>query len=110
MIEDQIEIPLSKVKLSKLLVFSVLFLAGGLWVMIANPQTNNPVFSNPMAKAFASYGATIMGLLGIYWFTRKLFDPGTTIMVQDQNCLCPSFDRQQYFLRRTPWCKPQKSY
>ena len=78
---NKIVIELSKSKLTKLLIFSILFLLAGLWMITTNPQTSNPVFNNPIVKAIASYGSTIMGLFGIYFFTRKLFDkkPGLII-------------------------------
>ena len=78
---NRIEISFSKTKLTKLLIFSVLFLLGGLWMIITNPQTSNPVFNNPIIKTLASYGSTLMGLLGIYFFTKKLFDkkPGLVL-------------------------------
>jgi hypothetical protein len=82
MIENnKIQIQLSKYKLAKLLIFSVLFLCGGLWMIITNPQTSNPVFNSPIVKALASYGGTIMGLFGIYFSSRKLFNnkPGIVI-------------------------------
>ncbi len=107
MIKDQIEIPLSKAKLSKLLVFSVLFLAGGLWIMITNPQTDNPVFNNPVAKAFASYGATILGLLGIYWFTRKLFDPKPRLILNEQG-ICDNTTAFRFGL--IPWSDVSEIY
>jgi hypothetical protein len=75
---NRIEIHLSKAKLLKLLLFSVLFLIAGIWMVTADPQTSNPLFNNPFVKGLASYGATIMGALGIYFFTKKLFqaEPG----------------------------------
>jgi hypothetical protein len=78
---NKIEIELSKSKLTKLLIFSILFLFAGLWMITTNPQTSNPVFNNSILKAIASYGSTIMGLFGIYFFIRKLFDkkPGLII-------------------------------
>lgn len=77
----KIEIALSKLKLTKLLIFSILFLCGGLWMIVSDPQTSNPVLNNQFIKAIASYGSTIMGLLGVYFFSRKLFDdkPGLVI-------------------------------
>ena len=53
-------------------------------MIISNPQTSNPIFNNPIVKAIGSYGSTIMGLLGIYFFTKKLFDknPGLTLNEQ----------------------------
>jgi hypothetical protein len=78
---NRIEIPLSKAKLAKLLIFSLLFLIGGLWMIISNADIDNPVFNNPLVKALASYGATVMGILGIYFFTKKLLrkEPGLVI-------------------------------
>ncbi|HUR11518.1 MAG TPA: STM3941 family protein [Flavitalea sp.] len=78
---NKIEIAVSKSKLTKLLIVSILFLSGGLWMIVSNPDTSNALFNNPFVKALASYGATIMGLIGIYFFSRKLFDnkPGLVI-------------------------------
>jgi hypothetical protein len=76
-----IEIPLSKTKLGKLLLFSVLFLIAGLWMIISNPYTSNPMFNSPVVKGLASWGSTIMGGLGIYFFTKKLLQrtPGLVL-------------------------------
>ncbi|MFC4263712.1 STM3941 family protein [Ferruginibacter yonginensis] len=84
MTENKIEISLSKTKLIKLLIFSVLFLLGGLWMIITNPQTNNSVFNNLIIKTIASYGSTIMGLLGIYFFTKKLFDKKPGLILSEE--------------------------
>lgn len=81
---NKIEIPLSRTKLTKLLFFSVLFLAGGLWMIVTNPQTSNPVFNSPIVKGLASYGSTIMGLFGIYFFSRKLFDKKPGLILSEQ--------------------------
>jgi hypothetical protein len=50
-------------------------------MIIADPQISNPIFNNPVVKSIASYGGAIMGLFGIYFFSRKLFDskPGLVI-------------------------------
>jgi hypothetical protein len=85
MIESRkIEIPLSKSKLTKLLIFSILFLGGGLWIIVTNPQTSNPLFNNPIVKTLASYGSTIMGLFGIYFFGKKLFDNKPGLIIDGQ--------------------------
>jgi hypothetical protein len=78
---EAIEIPLSKSKLAKLLLFCQVFLLIGLWMIITDPQVSNPVFNNPIVKVVASYGSTLMGLLGLYFFTKKLFDnkPGLVL-------------------------------
>ncbi len=76
-----IEISFSKPKLVKLLLFSVLFLIGGLWIMIAQLHTSNVFFNNPIVKNVAAYGSTLMGIFGIYYFSRRLVDkrPGMII-------------------------------
>jgi hypothetical protein len=78
------EIPLSRTKLAKLLFFSFLFLAFGLWMIVTDPQTSNPVFNNVVVKSLASYGGTIMGLFGIYFFSRKLLDKKPGLVLNEQ--------------------------
>lgn len=82
--DNKTAIPFSRTKLTKLLFFSILFLAGGLWMIITNPQTSNPVFNNPVVKAIAAYGATIMGLLGIYFFAGKLFNKAPGLILSEE--------------------------
>ena len=53
------EIQLSKKKLVKHIIVSLLFMAGGLWMLITQPQTSNPVFNDPLIKN----GAAILGIL-----------------------------------------------
>jgi len=77
------EIALSKAKLSKLLFFCVLFVACGLWIIIKDPQTSNPIFGNIIVKTFAAYGSVLMGLLGIYFFSVKLFDKKPGIILDE---------------------------
>lgn len=79
-----IEIPPSRMKLAKLVFFCVLFLAGGLWMIVTNPQTSNPVFNNVIVKYLASYGAAVMGLLGIFFFSRKLLDKEPGLVLNEQ--------------------------
>lgn len=81
---NRIEIELSKTKLIKLLVFSVLFLGIGLWMIIANPQIKNPIFGNIIVKTIASYGSTIMGIFGLYYFSKKLFDKEPGIIISEE--------------------------
>ncbi len=81
---NSIEIELSKIKLTKLLVFSILFLSGGLWILISNPQVSNPIFNNAISKSIASYGGIFMGLFGIFFFTKKLFDKNYGLVIDEQ--------------------------
>jgi hypothetical protein len=81
---NRTEIALSKSKLMKLLIFSTLFLIGGLWMITKDPQTSNSFFNNPIIKAIAAYGSTIMGGTGIYFFSRKLFDNKPGLILSDK--------------------------
>jgi len=78
------EIALYKNKLIKLLIFSTLYLIGGLWMVSKDPQTSNSFFNNPIVKAIAAYGSTIMGGIGIYFFSRKLFDNQPGFILSDK--------------------------
>jgi hypothetical protein len=85
MAEDtKVEIALSRTKLAKLLLFSIVFLFLGLWMIIKDPQVSNPVFNSPLVKILASYGSTLMGALGIYYFTKKLFDKGPGLVIDEE--------------------------
>jgi len=104
---NRIEISLSKAKLTKLLIFSVLFLLGGLWMIISNPQTSNPVFNNPVLKTIAFYGSTIMGLFGIYFFTKKLFDKEPGLILSEQG-ICDNTSTFKFGL--IPWSDISEIY
>jgi hypothetical protein len=95
-----IEIPLSKIKLTKFLLFSILFVIGGTWMAVSNPQTGNPIFNNAVVKAFAAYSSIIMGLAGIYLFTKKLFDKWPALIISEEGL----YDNASIFkLGFVPW-------
>lgn len=103
----RIEIPLSKAKLMKLLFFSVLFLIAGLWMIIANPQISNPVFNNFIIKSLASLGGTILGMFGIYFCSRKLFDKKPGLVLSEQGI----YDNTSAFkFGLIPWSDISKIY
>src|SRR5262245_12045755 len=81
---NEIEIPLSKTKLTKLLFFSILFLAGGAWMIIENPQVSNPIFNNAFVKALAAYSTLSIVVFGIYLFSKKLFDKKPGLIINEQ--------------------------
>jgi hypothetical protein len=78
----------------------VLFLIAGLWMIIADPQTSNPLFNNPIVKGMASYGSTIMGALGIYFFTQKLFQREPGLVLTDEG-ICDNTSAFRFGL--IPW-------
>jgi hypothetical protein len=79
--KDKIEIAMSKGKLIKLLFFSILFLVASLWILLNQPEVRNPIFNNLIIKNAASVLGSLMGLGGIYFFTKKILDkkPGVII-------------------------------
>jgi hypothetical protein len=72
---------LSKRKQTKLLVISIAFFILGFWVLIFQPEVSNIIFNNSIVKYGAGAVSVLMGLLGIYFFARKLKDkrPGLII-------------------------------
>jgi hypothetical protein len=86
-VDNKIEIAHSKKKLLKMLLFSLIFLLAGLWMIITNPQTSNAFFNNPVIKGLASYGSLVMGLLVSYFATRKLMDKSPGLVIDAQGIL-----------------------
>lgn len=77
----QIEIPLSKKKLIKMLIGSIVFVAAGLWFLIKPPTISNPFFGNPTTIFLIGLAAILFfGLISVY-IIRKLQDnkPGLII-------------------------------
>ncbi|MFT3825025.1 MAG: STM3941 family protein [Chitinophagaceae bacterium] len=68
-----IEISLSKGKIVKLFFFSLLFVAVGTWILIAQPSSSNFLLNNPVLRNIAGAGSALMGLAGVLFFVRKLF-------------------------------------
>ena len=71
---NRVEISLSKMKLTKFLFICFCFLIAGLWMIIKHPQVSNPFFNNPSIKNILAFGGILIGLAGIYLFTKKIFD------------------------------------
>ncbi len=81
---NKIAIPLSRAKLTRLVILSILFLAAGLWIIISNPQISNPFFNHPVVKIIASCASVMMGLSGIYIFAKKLFDKKPGLILSEE--------------------------
>ena len=77
------EILFSKKKLAKHLVVSLLFMAGGIWMLITQPQTDNPVFNNPLLKNGAAILGILFGPVGAYIFIKKLRDKKPGLIIDD---------------------------
>ncbi len=85
--DDKIEIALSKSKLTKGLVASIVFVALGLWILIYKPTVSNAMFDNPFVK----YGAAIASILffgfAIFYYSFKLTDKKPGIVIDDNGIL-----------------------
>lgn len=79
--EPTIEIPLSKAKVVRALFISVVLVALGLWLVIARPQTGNPVLGNPVLIVVVGLASMLFFGMGIIVLIRKLNDkrPGLVI-------------------------------
>jgi hypothetical protein len=78
---EKIQISLSKSKLVKGLLSSILFVLIGFWMLIYQPETSNAIFNNPVIKYGAAVACILFFGLGIFYFTYKLMDkkPGLVI-------------------------------
>lgn len=78
---EEIIIPLSKLKLTLLLVGSFVFVLFGLWFVIAPPETNHPFFGNTVLIFGAGIAAIIFFGLTTILGIKKLTDtkPGLII-------------------------------
>ncbi|MEZ4883601.1 MAG: STM3941 family protein [Chitinophagales bacterium] len=79
---DIIEIPLSKVKLSLLLLSSILFVVLSYWLLLRYINSHDSFFEgDSWFICIVSVLGFLMGLGGMYFFTKKLFDkkPGLVI-------------------------------
>lgn len=82
--QQNISIPLSKSKLTKGLIGSLLFVLASLWILLYQPTVSNPIFNNPLLK----YGAAVSGFLffgfGIIYFSRKLAGKKPGLIIDDE--------------------------
>ncbi|KFF15102.1 STM3941 family protein [Flavobacterium hydatis] len=98
--KDKIEIPMSKGKLIKILFFSILFLVASLWILLDQPEVGNPIFNNLIIKNTASVLGTLMGLFGIYFCTKKIFDKKPGVIIDNIGIIDNS---SGVSLGRIPW-------
>src|SRR4030095_3289828 len=77
----KVEIPFSKTKLTRLLVISILFVLAGSWIFQVKNNTNNSIFNSEVFRKVVGLLSILMGGLGIYFSSKKLFnnEPGLVI-------------------------------
>lgn len=82
-----LEIRVNKTKVLRNLIVCLLFLCIGIWILLAKPQTGNPVFNEPIIK----YGAAVLSILffgfGATWFAGRLRDKRPGLVINDQGII-----------------------
>ena len=80
---QRIEIPLSKKKIALILLGALVFVAIGLWFVIAPPTIKNSYWSNPAKIVIAGYAAIVFfGICAIFCI-RKLSDNKPGLIFDD---------------------------
>lgn len=69
--EQQIEITLSKRKLTLMLIGSIAFIAAGLWFLIKPPVINNSIFGNPTLIFLSGIASILFFGLCAFYLTIK---------------------------------------
>jgi hypothetical protein len=78
---DEIIIPLSKSKLTLLMLGSIIFVGAGLWFLISPPEIKHPIFGNSTLIFSAGLASIIFFGLMTFFYAKKLPDnkPGLII-------------------------------
>lgn len=84
---NKTEIFISKGKMTKLLVYCVLFVISGLWIVIYNPQVSNSLINNTYFKTVIGLAFILLGGLGIYFFIKKMFDKNPGIIFSEEGII-----------------------
>ncbi|MGI6319906.1 MAG: STM3941 family protein [Bacteroidales bacterium] len=83
----QIEIPLSKKKMTLTLLGSIIFVGLGIWFLINPPKINNPIFGNPTVIFIVGLASILFfGLVAITVF-RKLSDKKAGLIINKQGII-----------------------
>jgi hypothetical protein len=85
--KQRIEIPLSKSKIIMMLISALVFVAIGLWFVIAPPQIKNSYWGNPTRIAIAGYASIIFFGLCAAHFIRKLPDTNPGLIIDNTGLL-----------------------
>ena len=83
--QDRImEISLSKSKLTRGLVASIIFVLMGFWLLTYEPTESNPIFNYPFVKYVAAIASILFFGFGTFYFSRKLTDKKPGIVIDDE--------------------------
>jgi len=81
---EQIEIPLSKNKLTLMLIGSFAFVAAGLWFVIKPPTISNPIIGNPTLILTVGIAAILFFGLCAFYVAKKLPDKTPGLIINDK--------------------------
>ena len=81
---EQIEIPLSKNKLTLMLISSLIFISLGLWFVIKPPTISNPIIGNPTLILTVGIAAILFFGLCAIFIAKKLPDKTPGLIINNQ--------------------------
>ena len=81
---EQIEIPLSKNKLTLMLICSLIFISLGLWFVIKPPTISNPIIGNPTLILTVGIAAILFFGLCALFIAKKLPDKTPGLIINNQ--------------------------
>ena len=81
---EQIEIPLSKNKLTLMLIGSLIFISLGLWFVIKPPTISNPIIGNPTLILTVGIAAILFFGLCAIFIAKKLPDKTPGLIINNQ--------------------------
>ncbi len=85
--EEQIEIPLSKSKMTMTFLGSLIFVALGIWFLVNPPKISNPIFGNPTLILIVGIASILFfGLVAITAF-RKFSDKKAGLIISKQGII-----------------------
>ena len=96
----RIEIPFSKTKLTRLLVISILFVLAGAWIFQAKTNAGNAIFNSEIFRKVVGLLSILMGGLGSYFSSKKLFNSEPGLIVDNDGIVDNS---GAVSLGRIPW-------
>lgn len=83
----QIEIPLSKSKLVKLIVVSLVFIIIGIWLITKPPTIGNPILGNSTLIFIVGASSILMFGTMLIFLIKKIFDKKPGLIISDNGML-----------------------
>src|SRR5688572_15627450 len=97
---NRIEIPISKKKLTFMLIGSLVFVSLGLWFLISPPTSNHRLFGNPTLIFAAGISATLFFGLCFVYLLKKIPDKTPGLIIDNDGILDNSSGVSAGFI---PW-------